>query len=605
MQLRRELAACFVVAVIVTAIAAIIAVLDPMGLDEASDRHSAGVVGRMTAPFYGGEPGAPPHRPTVVLVSDATLQEMATPWPPPRGFYSDLVRTLAAERPSAIFLDYMLVSEFGEPSERQAFIQTVGEVTRVADWPKGADCRSTPLHKLKCIVQAGGVPVILGKQFPPDQCGPVTGKTMSMDMIAQDGVALLAPLGWPDLPDAYRPVLTRQDYAAAMNDAYGDKRDPALIKQAAALMESCKALRTIEVPGDATRPGFAWHGGAEYDLSPAMAAYAVDCLRAPARPNDGETLCGALRALPTEGPAFRETLDRLGLPAEKTSVIWGSRPDPKKLALDDKIYAVSKEEKDCDRETRSPLRLLSVGFVQLSSAIGEHEAAAKVACPYAPTFDYAVLRDELTGPRAGEVRGYLTGRTVMVGAAQSGNNDWISNVVHGRQPGVQFHAMAYDNLVRLGPNLQRPPPDVFEDGPLSDLNLDWGEVLEFACAFSIAFLVEHTRRRVEAEGVRRRDVLRKIVGLFLMSCVVLTTAVIFTQTRHWEPVNIVGLFGFTIMDGVISFWSIEGFSWSAILCRDAVVVAWRNGVRKARALLRRRPASPPPPRTTENEASSS
>ncbi|MFT4252395.1 MAG: hypothetical protein QM608_07915, partial [Caulobacter sp.] len=175
MQRRRELLACLIIAVFATVSAAAFAIIDPMGLDQASDDHSAGVVSRVFAADYDGGAQDQPDRPTVLEITDYTLSRLAEPggeveWPPPRGFYTDVIVTIARERPAAIFLDYMLVSKY-QPGEQERFFAVLDQVTAADKWRDDPKCRATPLAKLRCIIGRGGTPVVLGKAFAPDQCG--------------------------------------------------------------------------------------------------------------------------------------------------------------------------------------------------------------------------------------------------------------------------------------------------------------------------------------------------------------------------------------------------------------------------------------------------
>jgi CHASE2 domain-containing sensor protein len=57
------------------------------------------------------------------------------------------------------------------------------------------------------------------------------------------------------------------------------------------------------------------------------------------------------------------------------------------------------------------------------------------------------------------LRPLLANRLVLVGADLRGSADTVLSLVHGRIPGVQLHAMALDNLVRYGPSYKRDAPD--------------------------------------------------------------------------------------------------------------------------------------------------
>ncbi|GEM_PF-2302970 len=600
MQLHRELLACLVVAVFATVSAALFAIIDPMGLDQASDDHSAGVVSRVFAADYDGGAQDQPDRPTVLEITDYTLARRAGPdgeveWPPPRDFYTDVIVTIARERPAAIFLDYMLVSKY-QPDERDRFLGVLGQVTAADKWQGDEQCRASPLAKLRCIIAAGGTPVVLGKAFAPDQCGPNAGRFLSADMVDQDGVALLTPLGWTKLPEVYRPVIGGDVYVDAMQAVYGGEDDPTG-GRGKALFDACRYAKRLPPLGQ-SRTG--WMGSEAYDLSPAMALFAVQCLKgAPMAPR-AKALCHNLLAAKED-----ETPNLPGLP-DQMVVRWGSLPLTRKLDLDRRLYPDDKTAEDCRSETNRPLRRLQVGGVQLASALGDMTAAVRVPCPYSPAFDYGVLEQALIEPGAPDVTSYLRDQVVLVGAAYADSNDIVEDVVHGRQAGVHLHAMAYDNLLRYGADQLRQPPDLTDDPMLSFFGVDWGEILEFACALVVAFMIEVVRRRISRGDLSTRRVYGLSTLVFALCVLLLAGAVGLTQALHWAPVNVVGLFGFIMLDGAVSLWSIEGairlarlaVRIAAFAARRAgrlVVAAPRLAVRRLKRLRRPKPPPPAPP----------
>ncbi len=578
----REFWACVAVAAIMTAIAAFFGLTDPMGLDEATDQHSAGVVARFMAPDYGGQSPDTPPRATVVEVRDSTLLELGFGWPPSRGFYSDVILTLAREKPSAIFLDYMLVSGFDDQAEKDRFIKVVDRVTKADQWQDNEACWLSPLARLQCIVGVGGVPVIVGKSFMPDECSPSSGAIAPKpDFIAQDKVALMVPLGWTELPNRYRPIINRSDYDTEMDALYG--RDEAL-----RLRERCALIHQT------------WTGSQAYDLSPALALFAVQCLKEQKLRNANETpsnsmnkraraLCAGFVKSPLDKSTPPPDLKALGLPP-LTAITWGSRPEEGKGKLDTLFYRPDDQSLACEKETNSFARRMAVGWKQFTSALGDNTAAVRVPCPYSPTFEFALLSSILNQadlPPEKNVRPYLQDRVVLVGAALAGTNDFVDNVVHGRQPGVHLHAMAFDNLLRYGAEQQRDPQKVFSSPALSRLNLDRGEVLEFGCLFVVALLIEALRRKLALGNISRRRILQLSGLAFLFCGGVMLFGVGLAQALHWVPVNVVGLFGFTIADGALSLWSIEGAIWFAVLLKDAGRLAAQR--------VRARFLKPPPP----------
>ncbi len=69
--------------------------------------------------------------------------------------------------------------------------------------------------------------------------------------------------------------------------------------------------------------------------------------------------------------------------------------------------------------------------------------ASRVQCPYTDT----IFAHELTGP---SVDALLRDRAVLIGTSFAISNDLVLSPVHGKLPGVYFHAMALDNLITYG-----------------------------------------------------------------------------------------------------------------------------------------------------------
>ncbi|MES2034572.1 MAG: CHASE2 domain-containing protein [Pseudomonadota bacterium] len=549
------------VAAVVVLLGAAIATLDPMGLDDAADRHSADVIARMTAPYY-ADKTAPLGRSkiTAVEISDATLREMAIDWPAPRGFYTDLLRTLApadGTGPAAIFLDYILLTDLGKPEEHRVFIATVREVTRAREWEGDPGCRDTPLAKIQCIVRAGGTPVILGKPYPPDVCAAGLGDDLA-PLMALEQSAVVVPLGWPQAGERATPVLTRLSYMLHLNGTYGRERGEEILKSCRQLQPMIRDGRHREAaPFDADSRPMTWWGVPKYDLTPAGAMFAALCRGR--RAADGSPLAVCNDLIGADGK-----LHWLG--PEASAVTWGSVPDPAFLDLRAAIYEdAADHDAPCRAERTGVGRMMMLGWRQLTSAIGDGVAAVQVPCPYHPTFDYGMLSTELAedSERARLIRErYIAGRVIVVGAAMVASTDWTDTVVNGRLAGVHYHAMMLDNLVEHGAAVLRAPPALFPpDNPLSSLNIDWGEMLEFATAFLVVLVVELGRRRMERRERRDGRALLWVIGVFVWAGVLMTVATAITISLHWKPVNIIGLFTLTLVDAAASFWSIAGLTW--------------------------------------------
>lgn len=557
----REFLSAAGVAVLVVMIGALIGTLDPMGLDAAADRHSAAVVSRITAPFYGRTPFYSNSRPvgrdqiTVVEVSDETLRQANIVWPPPRGFYTQMLDVLAPEkgrRPKAIFLDYIFLSDLRDPEGHDRFIAKLAEITAADKWRDQPGCRVTPAAKISCIIAAGGTPVIIGKPFPPDVCAAGQGDDVA-SLARLDEAAVVVPLGWPGAPDEARPVLSR-DYYRAQSGAGGGC--PFLNGEPPA--EPAPAPDPLADTPPAPPPPV-WRGVGEYDLAPAGAMLVALCEgERQARVHGAVTGTAACHAILDDKGALTWT------GPDEMSVAWGSIAKPEYLDFRARIYPDDAPERDKDCRKESRWRFIELGWLQASSAIGENQAATQVPCPYHPTLDYGLVRAEVFGGTdlGREIqRDYLQDHIVLVGAAMVASTDWVDSVVHGRLAGVHYHAMMLDNLMEKGANVLSSPDPVFREGVLGALNLDWGEVLEFVAAFLVVLMVEIGRRRLAG---RERPDGRGILWIgiiFVWAGIVLTAATLVTISKHWVPVNIIGLFGLTVMDVIASFWSLEGVAW--------------------------------------------
>ncbi len=80
-------------------------VVDPFGLSGAVERHSQKIVQKIAAPFY---PATAQSRIAVVLIDEGALAVRGESWPPRYLYYEEVVRRIAKQRPSAIFLDVLV-----------------------------------------------------------------------------------------------------------------------------------------------------------------------------------------------------------------------------------------------------------------------------------------------------------------------------------------------------------------------------------------------------------------------------------------------------------------------------------------------------------------
>ncbi len=99
--------------------------LNPLGLQEAADARSRDVFMRMSAPFY-DDSGR--DRISLVLIDDATIDQMWDSWPPTYEQYAELVEAVAAGAPAAIFIDLLFLDDVRR-GDVDALASTIADVT--------------------------------------------------------------------------------------------------------------------------------------------------------------------------------------------------------------------------------------------------------------------------------------------------------------------------------------------------------------------------------------------------------------------------------------------------------------------------------------------
>lgn len=590
---------------------ALVMLLDPMGLDAAADRHSADVVSRMTALFYGRPEHKARDRIAVVQISDRGLEQADEPWPPGRTYYARLLKRLTGgeKKPAVVFFDYAFVSH-AAAEDRQLFLDAIGQVTRYDAWKANPDCQASALSKMRCITWAGGVPVMVGKIYPPNACLTELNRFKEdRDDPALFHVAVVVPLGWEDLETVFYPMFSRDQYRQVVDGAGGfdliagchDLKAPGPPK-AEAGSEGAPYWAPLGYMIDRPEPSRSAVPGFGYDLTPATAmAYAV-CLRE--TPETGRRL-----DRPWSDDRRGELCRRLHL-ARAYSVYpdfggvafagpeWGSIPDRETELLQARLDNPVRREAACEAERATLGRALAVGWAQFTSGLGEKEAVVAVPCPYHLTLDAADVL--LAGDRLDAIREAVAGRAVAIGAAQALSNDWISTTLQSRRAGVHYHAMLLDNLLERGVDIRRKPPVIV---PL--LDLDAGDLLELFCAFLVLLLIERVRYVVqhgtdEEDGPRLPRILTRprdandppdpprwlpalreryrrywaktredrwriamVARTLAAAALVLVVATIVTVLCNWEPLNIVGLLSLTLLAVAWELWTHRG--WAAVI----------------------------------------
>lgn len=381
--------------------------LNLFGLESMSDRLADGVFQRISAPSYGSDRRGQEAVSVVDLDEPGVDALKGFGWnrfPPTfaqQWTMLDDVLQAGGAPPDGVFIDFVYLGQGGQNDGFDTFRQGVAAATHAAAWAGRPACAADPLIKLSCIVAAGGVPMIFARPAPDDL--PLFTDVQK----AIDGVAVLSPALVRQ--EAY-PLVTRYDAMSAR-----EKSDLGV------------------------------HG---FDLSPAAAMYVTYCLR-----HDGcglqpmRELIAAGRAALAGRAAVSPSLDEVfDAPMD---VVWGSRPDPDYSRI---TKAVSGRAPACRGMASGWLGRL---WEQLQSASGPGKGARQ-ECPYNLSLGY----DRIVigaGLQASDLKRVLAGRMVLVGGHFRASNDWVDSPVHGQAPGVQFHAMALDNLIEAGADYRRNP----------------------------------------------------------------------------------------------------------------------------------------------------
>jgi len=452
-----------------TAMAVAIVLLNPFHLNDWSDERSRAIWQQFYAPFYPGSltfgtfaslsladlldrpmPAIPAvSRPglsnIVVLTSDAS-------WPP-RGRIVrqadiiDLFRELkvpqpdgsaptAAERPQAVFLDFTanagvrpdLDAVLGkprptdEPGRAQCtgamvaqpelslcLARAVAAATQFERWKDDAGCQPNPAAKLRCIIDHGGVPILLATTTP------------ATEVSADSALGLLNEM-------AVLVNITIDDDRIHL----GDKR----------------GADTVNRP---------------WSLSAPAALYLVACMQQSARLLKWpRASCAALAGLDWAAP---ETLAKAAWPAafdKPLMPVAGLHP---RSAVDTALVNI--EEGTIDQRCLTADAARSrigdyLGTLLWPRVVGDH-VDGKPPCPYADHLRVnTLLADAEVTP------GLMAGRLVLIGDDRPDAKDRHEMPPFARLAGVFVVAMAADNLLEMGSDYHTPltmTQDAWRTGP--------------------------------------------------------------------------------------------------------------------------------------------
>ena len=471
----------------------VVAKLDLFGLESASDRVADQVYQRVTAADYG--PDRRGQRAiSVVYLDETSMQAMRSfgwdRFPPTydqQWTMLDDLMNVGGAPPSAIYVDFVYTGQGGPDPGVGAFISGVAAATRANQWSARPGCLSDPLVKIACIVAAGGTPMIFAKPSPIDAPG-FTDVQRRLNAVAVLAPALVGEHAYP-----------------------------------------------LAIHYDLTPTAAANSGVSAFDVSPAMAMYAAWCLRRA----DGchlPTIAG-LKARARAALAGQATAEPTEVTREFTApldVVWGSRPDPDYLAMTRNVTGQA-----------APCRGEGAGWrdrlIEQLATLRGPGAGARQECPYALTLGYDRMVAGL-GLQRSDLQRLLAGRMVMVGGQFRASNDWVESPVHGQAPGVQYHAMALDNLIEDGADYRRVSGDLFDSDLLKSLLV---AALAFCGVMGVMTrntLLDRARARGAEARLRARTYAPLYLLIFSISLSVVAGATwLGVVYAHRAPINWIGI----------------------------------------------------------------
>ncbi len=277
-----------------------------------------------------------------------------------------------------------------------------------------------------------------------------------------------------------------------------------------------------------------------YDLSPAAALYAAYCLKA------RHGACGGMfepaRLAADQALAGRDPPPAL-FPKDlqaPVAVVWGSRPNTDAINLS---RAVSGAAPSCRGAHESETLFWATArriVEQLVLLRGAGQGSAQ-ECPYSVAIGYDKIA-AAQGLDAEDLSTLLAGKLVLLGGHLRASNDWVESPVHGQVPGVDYHAMALDNLVEFGADYRRNEP------PFGVTEL-FKSFLEFTLVATIAWVVMHRNELLATKAKdhpEQRLTLRQYAPLYLWllalsASAIMVATMVGLRLSHWAPINWIGV----------------------------------------------------------------
>lgn len=255
---------------------------------------------------------------------------------------------------------------------------------------------------------------------------------------------------------------------------------------------------------------------------------------------------------------------------EAISIRWGEAT----AQINQRLYPASfdGQGKDCtnpsDKFFEKLMRSASYFFGAFSERLRPDISANCIYHPHISAFDliirakqasHTATTDDATQANASLkiLQDFLNNKIVLIGLDIAGVRDTVISPVQGTIPGVMAHAMALDNALVLGSDLQRAAPDLF-------LEADGTDAIEIAGLLVLTLLRWRLARDGNVHSTPPPQLGFMRFSLLALACVVFFFALIAATffILRWSPINWIGLIGLG--------WAYIAFCYSTTLQRPKV-----------------------------------
>jgi hypothetical protein len=440
---RRGWAKAFGTGLLLATIAYIFSTFDLFGLEKDSEKFSADFAQYVASPFYarglGDRPAVGQQKVSVVYLDEAGLESLfeLDPWkgyPPSYLAQAQLLGDVAAgagadpdgrarKPPKAIFIDFTFLSKGrattlpnGEKvTEFETFRRTISDLTHAARWNAIPACVNDEIVKIACIRAAGGIPVIVGGA----KTAPTKPSTdAKRDLLGAGAMASVA------VEDRSYPLLSTEEGADS----------PAALLLVADCLDQPRGCRPDGAFRDLKQAASALVGKGQADRG-AEAAEAGVLIR--------KALHGRFAVTWSSRQAQGDPgTGRPGASDLHTALYGKASPCAGAVAVEHpRLYAWS------DAAHRLGSKLTRWRVTQSPEPLSSTETPTQaLPCPYALSLSYG---DFVTGPPLPDNlrKQVFSDKLVLIGGQYANSNDWVGSPVLGQAAGVQYHAMALDNLL--------------------------------------------------------------------------------------------------------------------------------------------------------------